>query len=343
MRMATTDRGPRGGRTGLRPRRGAAALLPAALLAAALAAPGEAQDAPPARPDATTAATGAASAPSGATSSSTGAASAPSGATAAATGADWAQNGATAAVSGAAAGVSSELPAAVQTALAAARDYAFAFDFPGYYALLDYVRTARHAPGQGRPPLVIDDWTALAERPGELRGLAVTIEGVVGRNKSYRHVQRPALGPVWQLELTGTRPQPIACTVVCTENCDDVPLGAEIRITAYFVMMRQYYPRLGAAPQAAALLVAAGPTAVATRAPRPADALPGGWGGLLAALAAGLALAGLLLRRAARATRVAPPAPTAANPAPHSLADDLAAWAEAEARSRPDSPPAPRE
>ncbi len=227
----------------------------------------------------------------------------------------------------------SELPEPLLAQLAAAEDYGFAFDFPGYYALLSHVRAARHSPGHTQSPLAIDDWTALAERPRDLRGMAVTIDGVVGRNKSYRHVRHPEIGTVWQLELTGTQPQPIACTVICTDNCDDIPLGAELRVTAYFVMMRQYHAQLGDAPRAAALLVGTGPTAIATRAPRPAGAARGDWRWLLAPLAAGLVLTWILLRRGARGPRRDYRALTATHAAPQSLAGELAEWADGEART----------
>src|SRR5262249_1453815 len=155
----------------------------------------------------------------------------------------------------------------------------------------------------------------------------ITVEGVVGVNRGYEHARQRDLGKVWQLELTGTRPQPCACTVVCTEDAGDVPLGATIRITGYFVMIRNY---LGPSQrtQSAALLVAAGPTQIAG-ATRPAAA-PGavGWYWFVGPATVGLLIAWILIRRASAGRAKHDIRSLAArNAAPQDLSGDLADWA----------------
>jgi hypothetical protein len=231
-----------------------------------------------------------------------------------------------------------ELPPALVAQLDKIDDFTFDFDKPAYYELLKHVQQAAHPPGHTQPPLVVDDWRTLAERPHDFRGLAVTIEGVVGANRAYTHQRRRELGTVWQLELTGTRPQGCACTVICTRDVGDLPLGATVEITGYFVMMRSY---LGSSqrPQMAALLVAAGPSRVSTAKPAPSAASVD-WAAivpwLLGGTLAGLMLAWLLIRRSAAAHR--PRDLHALRPrssAPASLADDLARWADEEDRRAP--------
>ncbi len=221
-----------------------------------------------------------------------------------------------------------ELPEDVRAALEETEDFSFSFSQPGFYAVLEYVKTMSGSPGQERPALEIDDWTALLERPADFRGLPVAIEGVVGRNKPWRFEQpeRRHLGTVWQLELWRAD-QATAATLILTDNADDIPIGATIRVTGYFVMIRQYH---GGARQLrqAALLVGHGPTLVTQTAPprstRPVSNLIVG---LLATATAALLITWVLLRRTVRRTRSAEASPLASGPAPISLADDLAEWA----------------
>jgi hypothetical protein len=223
-----------------------------------------------------------------------------------------------------------ELPPAVQAALATIEDFALHFDQPGFYAILEQVKHRPHAPGTEQPPLVVTDWRDLLERPGEFRGRAVTIEGRVGRNKApYKLETRPELGGLWQLEIE--RPdQPIACTLICTNSVADIPLGATVTATGYFVMIRQFYGASGRLAQAA-LLVTPGPTAVDRAVPRAASTT--NWSWFVAAAVGGALVAWLLLRYAARSTgRTDPRTLHASQEAPLHLAEDLAKWADSQGR-----------
>jgi hypothetical protein len=155
-----------------------------------------------------------------------------------------------------------ELPEDVQAALATIEDFSFSFAQPGFYAVLEYVKSMSGSPGQARTAVVIDDWTTLLERPADFRGLPVAIEGIVGRNKvwAFEQQERRHLGPVWQLELWQAD-QPVAATVILTDNADSIPIGAKIGVTGYFVMIRQYHSGTRQVRQAA-LLVGHGPTLV---------------------------------------------------------------------------------
>lgn len=238
---------------------------------------------------------------------------------------------------GSASGDPSELPPAVLAELDTLNDFAFDFDRPAFYALLRHVRDSPHPPGHAQDPVVVETWRDFAERPRDFRGVAVTVEGVVGANRGYELIRHRDFGRLWQLELSGTQPQACACTVICTEPADDVPLGATVRVTGYFVMMRSYVAS-SQRTQTAALLVAAGPTRVAAGAARreerpPAAAL---WSWLIAPLALGLLLAWILLRRAAAGRRRTDLRELNPRPAaPQSLSDDLARWAESDERLKP--------
>lgn len=224
-----------------------------------------------------------------------------------------------------------ELPPDVQAALGAIEDFSFSFSQPGFYAALEYVKTMSGSPGQVRQAVLIDDWTALLERPADFRGLAVTIEGVVGRNKPWHFEQeeRRHLGTVWQLELWRAD-QPTAATVILTDNVDDIPIGATIRVTGYFVMIRQY-PSATRQVRQAALLVGHGPTLVTqTGVPRNARSASSLVVGLMVTATAALLVTWVLLRRSVGKTRTTGATPRAHTPAPMSLANDLAAWAEKE-------------
>ncbi len=194
----------------------------------------------------------------------------------------------------------SELPPDVLEGLAAAEDFAQNFDFPGFYALLRAVSRAELSPGWSGAAQELTDWRVLLERPSNFRGAALTVRGVVGRNSQWALTKPPLdrLGMLTQLELYRDD-QPLACTVVLTEDARDVPLGAAIRVTGYFVMIRQYYS-VSNELRPAAVLVGHGPTEIERPAP-PHDMPP--MAGLAASVGGGLLLAGVLLWLARRRSR----------------------------------------
>jgi len=222
---------------------------------------------------------------------------------------------------------SGELPTEVLAALEAVEDFSFNFDHPAFYALLEHVKSSAVSPGHACEPIEIDDWRILLERPTGFRGEPITIEGVVGVNRAWRHPrdEHSQQRTVWQLELK-RGDQPIACTVILTHDASDIPLGATIRVTGYFVMIRQYYSETNRVRQAA-LLVAQAPTLIARdvagapRSPRSA------WVWLVIVVTAGLLATWILLRRSTAGGPRDPRTLHAERSAPVSLADDLAAWA----------------
>lgn len=221
-----------------------------------------------------------------------------------------------------------ELPAQVLEQLATVEDLTFDFDHPGYYAVLKFVRESPRAPGFSRPPVRVSNWQELVERPADFRGLPVTITGIVGRNKDpYVHQRHPELGAVFQTELWDPD-QPIACTVVFTQDVRDLPLGATVTVTGYFVKINRY-PRPSGEPGISALIVAPGPVAMGRQAARfrPDQ---GGWWPLGAAVAAGLFIAFVVLRSARRTQPREPRPLPASSPAPMNLARELAEWAQRE-------------
>lgn len=222
-------------------------------------------------------------------------------------------------------GVVNELPAEVQGLLARVEDLRFDFDQPAFYALVAHVRS-HPPPGHLGAATVVSDWRELLERPRDFRGHAVTVEGVVGRNRSLQLLSHPELGTIWQLELTSVT-QPLACTVVLTSASDDVPLGATIRVTGYFLLNRQYHARAGQVRQAA-LLVAPGVSQIITAgvAPEESSSFTSSW--VVAALIVGMIAAWLMLRQRAQRPARDPAALHARHPAPQNLSADLAAWAE---------------
>jgi len=228
-----------------------------------------------------------------------------------------------------------ELPEEVRAVLSGVEDFSFSFSQPGFHAVLEYVKSMTGSPGQAREAVLIDDWTTLLERPADFRGLPVTIEGIVGRNKAWRFEQEQHrhLGAVWQLELWRAD-QPIAATLILTDDAGDIPIGATIRVTGYFVLMRQYHSGTRQTRQAA-LLVGHGPTLVSQTAARTRSASSSLVGIVVAATLA-LLVIWILLRRSAARTRRTTAAPRASGPAPVSLADDLAAWAEEEPQPPPE-------
>ena len=230
-----------------------------------------------------------------------------------------------------------ELPDDVQAALETIEDFSFSFSQPGFYAVLEHVKTMSGSPGQAREAVLIDDWTALLERPADFRGLPVAIEGIVGRNKAWRFEQEQHrhLGTVWQLELWRAD-QPIAATLILTDDASDIPVGATIRVTGYFVLIRQYHSGTRQIRQAA-LLVGHGPTLVSqTAAPTRTRSASSSLVGMVVAVTLALLVVWILLRRSVVRTRRTTGALRASRPAPVSLADELAAWAEKEAQPPPE-------
>jgi hypothetical protein len=230
-----------------------------------------------------------------------------------------------------------ELPPDVQAALADVADFTLNFDQPGFYAVLRFVAHHPTPPGFAQPALEIDEWATLAERPADLRGRAVTVTGVVGRNKSpYTLNAAPDVGYVWQLELHAAD-QPLACTLILAEDAGDIPLGATVTVTGYFVMMRRYLDARGVA-RPAALIVAPGPTTVSRAAPQVGGVRPVDWWWLGGALVVGLVVALVLMRRQGRRGRTDPATLHARKPAPMNLADDLAEWTDNAGAEPPQDP-----
>ncbi len=222
-----------------------------------------------------------------------------------------------------------ELPDEVRVALARTQDFAFHFDQPGFYAVLEYVKRSPHSPGSVQMPVQVTDWRDLLERPNDFRGRPVTVTGTVGHNKDpYVLESHRELGLVTQIELE-RGDQPLTCTLIFTEGAADVPLKATLTATGYFVMVRNYYGSSKRVQQAA-LIVAAGPTTIDRAAPRAAASGLPDWRWIAAAIAAGLVITLLLLWRATVSGRRDYRGLRARQEAPTSLADDLAQWAERE-------------
>jgi hypothetical protein len=225
-----------------------------------------------------------------------------------------------------------ELPPDILAGLSTLEDFSYDFDRPAYYALLAFVKHSPRAPGFARPPMEVSDWQELVQRPSEFRGLPITIEGVIGRNKDpYINTRHPELGQVWQLEL-GRPDQATSCTVICTTDVSDLPLGATIRITGYFVKINRY-PTQSKAPGLAALLIAQGPDAVIRATPQLATSGGLDWRWLTAAIVAALVITVVLLRWSRHVARHDMRGLEARHAAPINLADDLARWSQ---RERPD-------
>ncbi len=227
----------------------------------------------------------------------------------------------------------STLPADLRAAIDEIEDFTPRFDYPGYYRLVEHVRQNAQPPGFSDAPIVIDDWTVLLETPSAYRGLAIEVEGVVGRNKGERsYPAYPDVGSVWRLELRKPG-APLSLTVICTEDVSDLPLESTIRIAGYFLQARTFKDSRGR-EQYAGLVVAKGPMQVSRVnpvQPRPARA----WGIVIAFAGVGLVVGWILLRRAA-ATGSRRDVHTLRShyEAPVNLADELADWAEDEDNSR---------
>jgi hypothetical protein len=238
-------------------------------------------------------------------------------------------------------------PAQLDAVLATVQDFALNFDHPAFYLLVERMRSSPPTSEEIDRADVVSDWSTLLERPSDYRGRLITIEGLVGHNKSWQPLD-PAqdhLGTLWQLELYAPR-QPIAVTAVLTADAADIPLNASVRLPGRFMMIRRYpSPSDPTQMRHAALIVAVGPTSIVSS-PRPADAAPvSPWLGFSGAALAGLLAAWLILRARVRQPLRSSAALHAPRQAPMNLADDLAEWASGgEAPPRPadaaDSQPA---
>lgn len=225
--------------------------------------------------------------------------------------------------------------------LAQIDDFSFSYAQPGFYAVLTHVKRTGVAALSDSEPLPIADWRDLLERSADYRGRSVTIEGIVGRNSPWKPLdpQHQSLGTVWELQLHRDD-QPLICKCILVGDAGDIPIGARIELTGVYVMIQQYYSE-SKRLRHAALLVGVGPTKVSQAAPHKPNPARENWVGVVLALAAGLILAWVLLRRH-MASR--PPLDhrelRAENAAPLHLADDLAAWArrDNEAFQSPDKP-----
>ncbi len=220
------------------------------------------------------------------------------------------------------------LPPEVAEALEQVRDFELSFSQPGFYAVLAWVKRVG-VPTDGEAAQQVTDWRDLLERPAEFRGRAVTIEGIVGRNKSWRLLEpRWAwIGTVSQLELYD-RQQPVAATVILTEPGGDIPVGSVVRLRARFVMVRQYYDR-DRRLRPALLLVGDAPLSITQTAARPAA--HNRWlAGVMVAVVAALVLVWVLVRRAAAGAPAGETLPTRGAEPPMNLAEDLARWAQHE-------------
>ncbi|MCG3128451.1 MAG: hypothetical protein CHACPFDD_03340 [Phycisphaerae bacterium] len=222
-----------------------------------------------------------------------------------------------------------ELPPDLVASLADVRDYAFNYDFPAVYALLAGLHASQLSPGQRVTPIVLEDWRAALDRPSDLRGRPVVLEGVVGRNSSWQFIdaeQRRRLGTIWELGLTSPS-VPVEAKVLLTQDAGDVGLGSTVRVTGYFVMVQQFYnDRRQAVP---CLLVAArAPTMVSRAAPvRRSDAGAMRWTWLVVAAVAALAFFLWIRWRSGRDSRTDLHTVSSHGPAPLNLADELDQWA----------------
>ena len=231
------------------------------------------------------------------------------------------------------------VPAPLFDALRQIEDLAFAFWTEPVQQLVRYVASQPLWP-DASAAIRVERWSDLLERPADFRGRLVWIEGIVGRNRAWKPLDPKLadLGPVWQLELWRRR-EPLACTVLLTDDASDIPIGATVRVAGYFAMIRQYRDTRGQVRQAA-LVVAPGPQQVLTKLP-PAARRDGrrSWA-VLAAVIGGLAIAWLLLRRTTARQPTDLRTLTASRPAPLNLSRELAEWASQPA-AQPHPPPAP--
>lgn len=200
-------------------------------------------------------------------------------------------------------------------------DFAFNYDQPAFYELLERLRTGPFPPADAAP-VRVDDWRSLLSRPADMRGRLVQIQGLLGRNKdSFRLQSRPEWGWLTQLELTQPG-SPVTATAICPQDVSDVPLGAEVTLLGYFVMARSYYADSGRVAHSVVLVVGP-PLTIATPKP-PAPAARNGLAvGFVTTLLAALGVTWWILRRAMQTPRVSTMDVHATEAAPFSLADEL--------------------
>jgi len=232
-----------------------------------------------------------------------------------------------------------ELEPDLQRQLADLDDYQLNFDQPGVYALLEHLQHNPTTPGRYQEPLTRDDLADLLARPGDSRGRPVRVRGIVGRNSTWqRSAGVGSARPVWQLELQVPE-SPVAATVLLTEPAGDIALNAEVEVTGYFALVRNYYDRRGRL-RPALLLLGHAPDRVVIRQPRD-EAPRSDWTAGLVLTTGVAAIAWLLLRRWSR--RAVPVAARPPEPAAFSVADEFEAWARSEApEEEPDEEPPAR-
>jgi hypothetical protein len=222
------------------------------------------------------------------------------------------------------------LPDPLRTQLANVTDFVYHFDFPAYYALVDFVQETPTALAPGVDALTVDDWQTMVATPSAFRGRVVHVEGIVGLNKPpHRYPNHPQIEPVSQLELY--RPgQPISASVICTSDVGDIPRGAEVELDAYFLSVKKFRDQRNR-EQLSLVFVARGPSVVRKLPLADATVNDGAyWSWIIAAAVVGLALAWIMLRRATRHPTTQRPfdrerprtTPTV------NLSDELEAWAE---------------
>lgn len=127
------------------------------------------------------------------------------------------------------------------------RDEVFSFDDPGFYWFCQYCRTA-----EGKAGLVDDGksdavpWKLLMERPGDYRGQAIVIEGVLRSRYSYDVPNREGVGRLHQLELADAVSRALAA-VVLTDDPGELPMRSRVRVKAYFIKVRSFQTSEGEA------------------------------------------------------------------------------------------------
>lgn len=220
------------------------------------------------------------------------------------------------------------VPPDVFSALADVKDYQLTFEGPGFEALLDFVKRNGVSRAAIDAAPFFDDWRSLFERPSSLRGSAVTIEGVVGRNKSWSYAdpaRKTRFGDVWQLEISQPA-QPLAATIILTRDASDVGIHSTIRVTGYFLAVRHYLTSKNEV-RPALLIVAEGPTRISRSAPpqERESRFSVHWA-FVAAIAA-LVAAWVLIRWTGRGGRTDLHTLRSTHSAPADLSHDLEQWA----------------
>lgn len=194
-----------------------------------------------------------------------------------------------------------------QRLLEAVRDGVFSFDDPAFYWFCRYSQTE-----EGGRLLADADcaapqpWKLILERPGDYRGAAVVIEGVVQSKYQYDVPNREGIGRLAQLELSDPASRSL-CALVLTQDPGAVPVRSRVCVKGFFIKVRGYRTTQGE-EGAGPLLVARALTSVqppATGAsPRSSEAEALNW--LIGGVAA-MALIWYVLRRGfGRAIRAAP-------------------------------------